>query len=283
MSGNESLTDVVKEIASTLNIDRPLAVVDVETTGIWPKRDRIVQIAFIAVTPALQVSSFNQLINPEVLIPDEATAIHGITNEAVADAPTFLQVAASLSEALSGHDFVGYNLRFDREMLQAEFRRVKFPFSFDGSALIDALHIWQRLEPRKLPDAAERFIGRRPDRAHRADADVETTARVLVGQLRGYGGGGQLPMSVHELSSIRNDQSVKGLDAGGKIQWRDGAARLNFGKHQGAPLEELVNKHKAYLQWILTADFPDDLKKIISEALAGNYPTKPLRPSGDKT
>ena len=121
MGSTESLTDVLKNVAATLKIERPLAVVDVETTGMWINYDRIVQVALVSITPDLDVTNLDQLINPEMLIPDEVIEIHRITNEAVAQAPTFGEIAPSLREALSGHDFVGYNFRFDRDMLEAEF------------------------------------------------------------------------------------------------------------------------------------------------------------------
>ena len=275
MGSTESLTDVLKNVAATLKIERPLAVVDVETTGMWINYDRIVQVALVSITPDLDVTNLDQLINPEMLIPDEVIEIHRITNEAVAQAPTFGEIAPSLREALSGHDFVGYNFRFARDMLEAEFTRVQVPFSFSGSALIDPLHLWQRIEPRTLEDAAERFVGHRPDEAHRADADIETTARVLLGQLRTHGETEQLPTSVPALSALRSDRGATSLDAGGRIKWRDGAARLNFWKHRGATLEEIRGKHLGYLEWVLTKDFPDDLKTIVREAIDGNYPTEP--------
>jgi DNA polymerase-3 subunit epsilon len=272
---NTPIKDVLIEIASALKIQRPLTVLDVETTGVWPKSDRIVQIAYATVTPDYHVIEFDQLINPERLIPEESTAIHGITDEDVKDAPTFREVAASLTEALSGHDFIGYNFRFDRQMLQAECDRVDVAFTFEGVALIDPLHVWQRLEPRTLVDASERFVGKRPEEAHQADADIDTTARVLLGQMRSAGASEQLGLSVEGLSSVRNQAGVNRLDVDGKLIWRDGAARLSFGKHQGASLEEVCEKDQGYLEWITKSDFSHDLKTLIKKALGGNFPTDP--------
>jgi len=275
MSGHATLHDVLIEIASVLKIERPLTVLDVETTGVWPKSDRIVQIAYVTVTPELQIVEYNQLINPERLIPGESTAIHGITDEDVKDAPVFGEVAVPITESLSGNDFVGYNFRFDRQMLQAECDRVGVVFSFDGVSLIDPLHVWQRLEPRTLIDASERFVGKRPDDAHQADADIDTTARVLLGQMKSAGASDQLDLSVGGLSSVRNQANVNRLDGDGKLIWRDGAARLSFGKHQGASLAEVCEKDPGYLEWIIKSDFPHDLKALIKKALSGNFPTRP--------
>ena len=280
VSTNTSLKDVLIEIASALKIQRPLTVLDVETTGVWPKSDRIVQIAYATVTPDYHVTAFDQLINPERSIPEESTAIHGITDEDVKGAPTFREVAASLTEALSGHDFIGYNFRFDRQMLQAECDRVDVDFTFDGVALIDPLHVWQRLEPRTLVDASERFVGTRPDDAHQADADIDTTARVLLGQMKSPGVSDQLDLSVAGLSSVRNQTGVNRLDVDGKLIWRDGAARLSFGKHQGASLEEVVEKDPGYLEWIIKSDFSHDLKALIKNALSGKFPPQPNSSGG---
>ena len=275
MSGHATLHDVLIEIASVLKIKRPLTVLDVETTGVWPKSDRIVQIAYVTVTPDQKVIEYNQLINPERSIPAESTAIHRITDEDVKEAPVFREIAVAITEALSGHDFVGYNFRFDRQMLQAECDRAGVDFTFDGVALIDPLHVWQRLEPRTLIDASERFVGKRPDDAHQADADIDTTARVLLGQMTSSGLSDQLDLSVAGLSSVRNQTGVNRLDVDGKLIWRDGAARLSFGKHQGASLEEVCEKDPGYLEWIVKSDFSHDLKLLIKNALAGNFPPQP--------
>jgi len=275
MNNKESLADVLREIATILHLERPLAVLDVETTGTWRSYDRIVQVAFATVTPNKQVSECSYLINPEIPISTEATAIHGITNSSVVNAPTFLDIAPLLIKALSGHDFVGYNFRFDRNMLESEFARINEPFPFTKATLIDPLRIWQWLEPRTLSDAIEYFYGMSPDKTHRADADINTTARVLVGQLRKHGSTDLLDSSVQTLSKISNPRDANWIDADGRIRWRDGAARFNFGKHQGSSLQEIFRTHPDYLKWILKQDFPTDLKEIISQVLAGNDPEMP--------
>ena len=275
MNVKESLTNVLVEIATTLDIKRPLAVLDVETTGTWRGYDRIVQIAFVTVTPNKQVSECSYLINPEILISTEATAIHGITNASVAKAPTFIKIAPLLIKALSGHDFIGYNFRFDRNMLESEFARINEPFPFAEATVIDPLRIWQWLEPRTLSDAVEYFYGISPDETHRADADINTTARVLVGQLRKHRSAKLSDPSVQVLSKISHSRDENWLDSDGRLRWRDGAARFNFGKHTGSSLQDIFETHPDYLKWILKQDFPTDLKEIISKVLEGNYPEEP--------
>ena len=272
MSNGESLADVLREIATTLHIERPLTVLDVETTGTWRGYDRVVQVGFATVTPDVEVSQRTRLINPEIPIPAEATDIHGITNEQVANEPAFRQIAGSLAQSLAGHDFIGYQVRFDREMLEGEFVRADVPSPFVRAAVIDPLRIWQQLETRTLSDAVERFYGTRPDEIHRADADVDSTARALVGQLRKHGGG-RLPLSAQELHEISHPRKPTWIDAEGKIVWRDGAARFSFGERMiGVALHEA---DRGLLEWVLRENFPADVKRIVHDALAGTYPEAP--------
>ena len=272
MKNSESLTDVLCEVSSILQITRPLTVLDVETTGTSPGHDRVVQVAFVSVAPDGGVSEFSRLINPGILIPPEATEVHGITNAQAAESPTFGHIAQSLSEALIGHDYIAYQFRFDRDVLEAEFGWVGVSSPFVDAAWIDPLRIWQHLEPRTLSDALERFYGTRPIDAHRADADVDSTARVLVGQLRKYGSTDSLGMSVSALSAISSPRHSTWIDADGKIVRRNGVACLNFGKYRGVTLQEI---DPGYLKWMLTRDFAADLKAIVSEALAGRDPKAP--------
>ena len=245
MNDTVSLKTILQEIAETLKITRPLTILDVETTGLSFKTDRIIQVSFSTVTPAKEVSTRTRLINPEMPIPEAATAIHGITDADVADEPTFQHIAKSLTESLRGHDFIGYNFRFDQGMLNAEFQRTEVPSPFVDTAVIDPFRLWQHLETRTLSDAVERFYGTKPENAHRADVDVDSTARAFVGQLRTN----KLPLSIQDLHNITQPRDW--LDPDGKVIWRDGAARLNFGKYTGRTLQEIRNQDSGYFNFIL--------------------------------
>lgn len=275
MNDTVSLKTILQEIAETLKITRPLTVLDVETTGLSFKTDRIIQVSFSTVTPSKEVSTRTRLINPEMPIPEAATAIHGITDADVADESTFQHIAKSLAESLHGHDFIGYNFRFDQGMLNAEFERAKIPSPFVDTAVIDPFRLWQHLETRTLSDAVEHFYGAKPKNAHRADVDVDSTARAFVGQLRTN----KLPLSVQDLHHITQPRDW--LDPDGKIIWRDGAARLNFGQYRGQTLQEVQKKDKGYFNFIIKKDFPAKVKKIITEAAEGVYPKAPSHLDND--
>ena len=275
MNDTVSLKTILQEIAETLKITRPLTILDVETTGLSFKTDRIIQVSFSTVTPAKEVSTRTRLINPEMPIPEAATAIHGITDADVADEPTFQHIAKSLTESLRGHDFIGYNFRFDQGMLNAEFQRTEVPSPFVDTAVIDPFRLWQHLETRTLSDAVEHFSGTKPENAHRADVDVDSTARAFVGQLRTN----KLPLSIQDLHNITQPRDW--LDPDGKVIWRDGAARLNFGKYTGRTFQEIRNQDSGYFNFILKKDFSTEVKAIITAAVEGLYPTAPSHLDND--
>ena len=272
MNDHESWGEVLREVSQLLRISRPLTVLDVETTGTSTTHDRVVQIACMTVPVDGEPYQYEQLINPTVPIPPDVTAVHGITDQDVANQPTFSDIAEKLRKGLQGHDYVAYKFRFDKGMLESEFKRSGVDSPFRNASWIDPLRLWQHLEPRTLSDALERFYGTRPDDAHRADVDIDSTARVLVGQLRQHGNTNGLEMSVPALSNICSPRHPAWIDSEGKIVWKDGAPCLNFGKHKGISLQSV---DKGYLEWMLTKDFGQDLQTIIRKALTGVYPEVP--------
>ena len=195
-----------------------LVCVDLEATGIWPGHDRIVQIAAASIFPDGSVSTWSSLVNPEQPIPPAATAIHGITDERVASAPTYAQLAPTVAALLSDCDLTGYNVeRFDRRLLAAESRRAGFGDPTVGALVIDVYTMFVRREPRSL-DAALQFYdvqgGQATRQAHDASSDVEATVAVLVAQLNTYS---DLPRTVDELHSWLHPSDPNRIDADGKL------------------------------------------------------------------
>jgi len=278
MTNTNAWQEALKDVARRLKIVRPLTGLDLETTGLWRKYDRIVQIGWRTVTPDLQIEQHDQFINPEMPIPADAQDIHGISDGVVASAPTFREFASTLSAALAGHDLFGYNVRFDREILEEEYARIKAPFPFKAASFVDLLRLWQVLEPRKLEDAAEHFCGQKPNQLHQAGADIETTACVFAAQLRCGEDGEGIGTSVEELSRRGNEERQEDfVDAKGQVRWRDGEARFAFGRFQGKSLAE-ANQEEGYsgwVEWLLGRDFPEDLKAIVKNARNGSYPVPP--------
>ena len=263
------------ELAAHLLLTRPLVCVDLEATGVWPGQDRIVQIAVATIAPDGTVSTWSSLVNPEQPIPPATTAIHGISDAMVADAPTFAQLADTVGARLAGCDLTGYNVeRFDRRMLAAEFRRVGLDDPTVGARVIDAYTIFIRQEPRRLDDAL-RFYGveeaQATRRSHDARSDVEATVAVLVAQLKTYP---DVPKTVDALHDWLYPRDPNRIDADGKLMWREGVATVAFGAQAGTSLADLAATDRGFLEWVLRKDFSDEVKAIVRRALTGQFPVR---------
>lgn len=277
MTESEATSDSTR-VDLTIELDRPLVVVDVETTGINVQRDRIVQLASIKLLPGGAVRHFVTLINPMVPIPKEASDVHGITDEMVKDKPTFETLARGLAMAFADCDLCGYNIgNFDHKILIAEFDRARQPHSLGKARVVDVFRIWQKIEPRTLIAASEYFLGTKDFQAHDAMADCEVTLQVLGQMLRWYkpdteDGQPGIPQRVQDLHDMIFGTASNAVDSSGKIIWRGGEACIGFGKHNGTPLRDIPRQ---YLSWMLsTGDFPQDTMTIIKDALIGTYPVK---------
>ena len=246
-----------------LVLTRPLAIFDLETTGISPERDRIVEISVVKGLPGGGVETKTRRVNPGIPIPKAATAVHGITDADVAGEPFFRQLAKGLAQLLEGCDLCGYNIRrFDLPFLNAEFQRAGVDFSVQGRAVLDAMEIFHREEPRDLTGAVKFYLQQAHEGAHGAEADAMATARVLDAMAGRYP---HLPKGVQAL-----DESMRfpnQMDVAGHFESVRGKARFTFGKHQGKYLQDVVRDDPAYLSWMLGASFLDDAKAIIRQAM----------------
>lgn len=268
------LSALARRLASQLTLIRPLVCVDLEATGLWTDTDRIVQMATATVFPDGRVAAWSSFVHPGQPIPEAVTAVHGITDAMVADAPTFAQLAPLLSGILTGADLTGYNVtRFDRPLLSAEFRRAEWPDPTADARVIDAYLIFARQEPRHL-DAALRFYGagagveRTP---HEANSDVAAALAVLTAQMAQYP---DLPRSVAGLHDWLNPPDPDRIDPDGKLRWRDGVATMAFGRHRGKAFADVLAADRAYVEELLDKDFPDPFKAIVRAALAGELPAR---------
>lgn len=272
-----------------LNLTKPLVVFDLETTGLDIITDRIIQLSYIKVTPDGTEVRGNHLINPERAIPAFVTDLTGISDETVADQPTFKEMAPQLAESFKGCDFAGFNSnRFDVPILAEEFLRVGVDFDFTKCRLIDAQTIFHKMERRNLAAAYKFYCGREMDEdfeAHRADQDTEVTYRVLLGELEMYSEANQddpervLPNDVSELAAFskQNDN----VDFAGRMIWApivdkdgtplsnaDGTPQLqevfNFGKYKDMPVSEVLHKDPGYYSWMLGAEFPNNTKQVLT-------------------
>ncbi len=251
-------------------LDRPLAIIDIEATGINVRADRIIDLSIVKLTPDANTSVINFRVNPGIPIPSEATQIHGITNQDVADCPFFGAKAGEILQALNECDIGGYNLiRFDIPMLVEEFLRVNINFNMEGRRVIDAQRIFHKREPRDLSAALAYYCGEIHLDAHGAEADALATLRVFEGQFLKYR---DLPTSIEELDKYCNPREPDWVDRSGKFRWVNGEIVLNFSRKKGESLRWLIKNDPGFIKWMLKGDFPRDVHEIVQNALQDKWP-----------
>jgi DNA polymerase III subunit epsilon len=253
-------------VFKNLVLEKPLAIIDLETTGTDTQNDRIVEIGILKVAPDGGRLGRLFRINPGIPIPPAATNVHGITDQDVAEESCFADVATELLALLDGCDLCGFNLkRFDLRLLHAEFGRVRLQLQLTGRAILDVLEIFHTYEKRDLAAAVRFYCGRGHDNAHSAGADVEATAEVLDAMLARYE---DLPRSAAELHQHFHDPNA--VDSSGSFVRTAGQVHFAFGKHRGQPLDAVARAKPDYLKWMLAQDFFDDTKAVVRQALAAS-------------
>lgn len=244
-----------------LQLTKPLAFIDLETTGTNPGIDRIVELAIVKVLPDGTRSVKRKLLNPEIPIPKACSDIHGITDEMVKDAPTFRQVAHEIKQMLDGCDFAGYNSnRFDIPLLMEEFFRAQVEFDMRNRKLLDVQNIFHKMEPRTLTAAYKFYCSKTLDGAHSAEADASATHEILVAQLEKYPTLGNNVDTI--LKVIGEDQIV---DFARRFVMDNGVEVFNFGKYKGKPVAEILKAEPQYYDWMMKGDFPQHTKQKLTE------------------
>lgn len=246
-----------------LALRRPLLFFDLETTGIDVVTSRIVQIALIQVFEDGSSREWDTLVNPTIHIPQATTAVHGITDDMVKDAPTFQELAPLLAPLFQDADLAGYNsTRFDVPMILEEFMRAGYRMDFSQHVLLDAHRIFTQKEPRTLT-AAYRFYcdGELMD-AHTAIADTRAAAEVLLAQLQIYD---DLPSNIIELGNYcNNGQHI--LDFSNRLVYNEkNEIVFNFGKYKGQSVKEVFKLNDGYYGWIMQSDFSSQMKEIVTK------------------
>ena len=238
-----------------LQLKRPLVFFDIESTGLSPEKDRIVEISLIKVYPDGHEEVRTRRLNPECHIPEESTAVHGITDDDVRDCPTFRQVAKSLASMIQGCDIAGYNSnRFDVPLLGEEFLRADVEVDFSRCRFIDVQTIFHKMERRTLEAAYKFYCDKDLTEAHSAEADTRATLEVLKAQLDRYPE--DLQNDVEFLSSFTMQQR--------NLYNEKDEVVINFGKHKGVPVAEVLKKEPGYYDWVMKADFPEDTKRHLT-------------------
>ncbi|MBI5142414.1 MAG: 3'-5' exonuclease [Nitrospirae bacterium] len=256
-----------------LQLKKPLVFLDLETTGTNTASDRIVEIALVKILPGGAREVFETRINPERSIPAVVSRIHGITDADVADKPTFRETAGRVAGFIEGCDLAGFNIiRFDIPLLIEECRRAGIELSLEDRSLVDAQVIFHKKEPRSLEAAVQYYCEREHVNAHSALGDVEATIDILDAQLARYK---DVPADAEALHNFCDQKNPNFVDRFGKMVWKDGEVCMNFGPHRGKLLRDIIEKDATFLDWMLRKDFSVEVKRIISDAMMGNYPSPP--------
>lgn len=256
-----------------MNFTRPLVFIDLEATGADATRDRIVEIALIKASADGQTTEYVQRVNPGMRIPAEVIAVHHISNEDVAQCPSFKDLAPAVMSFMEGCDLAGFGIsRYDIPLLKEEFKRSGITWDTDNRCMIDGLTIYHQKERRDLSAAYEFYCQKTLVGAHGAQADARASMEVLFAQIKRYS---DLPQNVEGLHEFCNRQDERFVDSGRKLIWRDGEAAINFGKHKGELLRDLARKQRDYLEWMVSdGKFQQDTVDICWKALRGEFPKK---------
>jgi len=257
-----------------LNLTKPLAVFDLETTGTNVGTDRIVEISIIKIHPDGREETLTRRVNPGIPIPPEVTAIHGISDDDVKDEPTFAMLAPLLNQFLANCDLGGYNSnKFDIPLLVEEFLRAEVDFDIKGRRFVDVQNIFHKMEPRTLKAAYKFYCNKEIVNAHSAEADTRATYEVLLSQIQRYQGAEYADKDGKISTPVTNDIKAlhefsfqnRNADLVGHIIFNDKNQEVfNFGKYKGRPVAEIFSIEPSYYDWMMKADFPLYTKKIIT-------------------
>ncbi|MEO5945518.1 MAG: 3'-5' exonuclease [Chitinophagaceae bacterium] len=244
-----------------LQLKKPLAIIDLETTGVNPGTDRIVEIAIVKILTDGTRSVKCKRINPGMPIPKSSSDIHGITDEMVKDEPTFKQVAQELKQMLDGCDFAGYNSnRFDIPLLMEEFLRAEVDFDMKNRKLLDVQNIFHKMEPRTLTAAYKFYCSKSLEGAHSAEVDATATYEILEAQIKHYS---ELGNNIDSILKVIGEDQV--VDFARRFVMENGTEVFNFGKFKGRPVSEVLKAEPQYYDWMMKGDFPQHTKQKLTE------------------
>ncbi|MBT3245075.1 MAG: 3'-5' exonuclease [Bacteroidetes bacterium] len=244
-----------------LDLQNPIIFFDLETTGINVALDRIVELSFLKVEVNGNETSRTVRVNPGMPIPPKSTEIHGITDEDVKDSPQFNEIAKSIAKDFEGCDLAGYNsTKFDIPLLAEEFLRADVDIDMKKRKFVDVQIIFMKNEPRTLTAAYKFYCEKSLENAHSAEADTLATYEILKSQLDYYD---NLENNVSSLAEFSSHN--KNVDFAGRIVYDENDVEvINFGKHKGKPVEEVLAKDPGYYSWMMQGDFPLYTKKVMT-------------------
>lgn len=254
-----------------MKLKKSLVVLDLETTGTWIEKDKIVEIAMVRLEPDEKQSSYKSRVNPGMPIPARVSEIIGIRDEDVKDCPRFSKIAPEVLGFIGDADLGGFNVeRFDLPVLERELFDAGLKFEWRSRTLYDAQRIYHLHEKRTLKAAYQFYCRKELIDAHTAMADTEASLEILAAQIERYG---KPDLGLESLRDFKYEQKDDYFDAEKKFRWWNGELYPVFGKYaKRASLKEIAQKDPEYLRWILTTDFSDPVKTMIRGILNGKFP-----------
>ena len=254
-----------------MKLKKPIVILDLETTGTWIEKDRIIEIAMVCVEISGERRIYHSKVNPLMPIPSVVSKLTGIGNEDVKDAPVFKTIAREVVDFLGNADIGGFNVeKFDMPLLERELNDAGIPFSFAGRNVFDGQKVFHLNEKRDLTAAYAFYCGKALQGAHSALADTEASLEVLEAQVKRYGDGED---ALETLGRFNYRELTEFYDAERKFRWWNGELYMMFGKYaRKESLREVTKKDPAYLEWMLSRDFSEDVKELVSAALRGQFP-----------
>ena len=257
-----------------MKLSKPLVILDLETTGIWIEKDKIIEIAMIKVFPDETRTTYSSYVNPGMPIPPEVTEVTGIKDADVKDAPKFRDISSEVFRFLEEADIGGFNVeRFDLPLLERELTECGIKFEWSKRSIYDAQKVYHLHNKRDLTAAYEFYCGKELKDAHSALADTQATLDVLIAQVAKHGNGND---SVEALKEFDYRKRTEFFDSDRKLRWWNGELYMMFGKYaRKASLQEIAKTDRPYLEWILKQDFREDVKDVIEQALEGKFPQPP--------
>lgn len=244
-----------------LQLTKPIAFIDLETTGINVSTDRIVEIAIVKILPSGEKQTKRKIVNPTIPIPQGAIDVHGITNEMVKDAPTFKQIANEVKQFLDNCDIGGYNSnRFDIPMLVEEFLRCELNIEIESRKLLDVQKVFHLMEQRTLSAAYKFYCQKDLTDAHSAEADATATYEVLEAQIARYNNIGN---TVESIVKFTGEENI--VDFSRRFVMEKGVESFNFGKHKGKPVVQVLKEEPQYYDWMMKGDFALHTKQKLAE------------------
>lgn len=263
------------------NLKKPLAVFDIESTGVIVGKDRIIELFILRIDPDQSEHEFHALLNPGIPIPPETTEIHGIKDEDVADKPFFKDITGKLQQFLENCDLAGYNSnKFDVPLLVEEFFRAGVDFDYSKRKFIDIMGIFHKMEPRNLRAAYQFYCDKDIINAHTAEADTRATWEIFQAQLSRYENREVIDDNGEKSVPIVNDidalsvfsKTNRNADLVGHIAYnKDGIEIFNFGKYKGTPVQDVFTKEPSYYDWMMKSQFPESTKRLISQIKLRNF------------